>query len=163
MGPPGDGTSDGWIIVDEKLYINLNSEILNSFTKDTEGNIELGNQMWTEYWGGLQAGPFYPTCFSQQGGRCDDPGMDADPGEAPDAIDDPPEDPDPEKQDGYKDEPGLKDEIDEDAPDPNEIEDPIDPDAEPIFATEPSFRPDDEIVTDGDKPGVKGRRLRQRL
>ena len=76
MGPPGDGTRDGWVVYNDKLYINLNSEIKKSFLSNLDGNVQLGDEQWTSFWGGLKAGPFYPTCFSSQGGRCNDPGGD---------------------------------------------------------------------------------------
>lgn len=149
MGPPGDGTSVGWIVYDDKLYINLNQDILNKFLEDPAGNVILGNQKWTEYWGALDAGPFYPTCFSNQGGRCDDPGgdppdIDGGPVDPPD----PPEDPDPEKGDGSKLTPDIK--IVTPMPPPDIID--------PIFIDDPIVDP--PIFDPEDPDVVVNRRLR---
>lgn len=48
MGKKFDGDPKAWKIVDDKLYINLNSRVQTRWVKDIPGYIGLGNSNWEE-------------------------------------------------------------------------------------------------------------------
>jgi len=69
MGPPAD-PRDGWVVHNDKLYVNINSEYRTKFRDNLEANIASGDKNWLDMWGDEDAGPFHPLCLPYTDGRC---------------------------------------------------------------------------------------------
>lgn len=62
MGPPCDPI-DGWGVDKGQLHCSFHRGIMQKFKADYDNQKALADKRWTEYYGGLSAGPFNSGCY----------------------------------------------------------------------------------------------------
>lgn len=69
MGPMADAETS-WVVYDGRLFVNYSPAVLDTFLEDPASYAALADEVWTELWGGLQAGPFNDHCFPNGPNSC---------------------------------------------------------------------------------------------
>lgn len=62
MGPPC-GPKDGWIIIDERLYCNINSDYAQRFSNLGSQGVRDGDSRWSGWFGDQNSGPMNTGCY----------------------------------------------------------------------------------------------------